>query len=172
MSRQNPTVVAKSGWNWKRWILVGVGSFVVLLFIVGIFAGDSDEEITSTTFPTSSDTRTSINCQTPANEVVEAIASTLTSTGPSFLRGAQAVLSKDFKSVYFLAADIQAAGLESDGDITVWATGRIDTLTWVAAANSFAREFTDLGSAGLSDRFNPNDNELAEAKLCDQQLDL
>jgi len=89
-----------------------------------------------------------LKCEAAGNDIVAAIASSLTAQDPSSLRGAQAVKSLHYENAWFIGADIQAPGLEGSRDIGVWATGDNTNLTWLAWVNEVAEEFSDLGGAG------------------------
>jgi hypothetical protein len=106
-------------------------------------------------------------CEPVPPDVVAGIEEGLTMTGGT-LRGAQAVRSGDFEQVWFVAADIQAAGLEGNSDIAVWAMNDISApgAGLTIAVNGIAKEFSDWGAADQSDRFTPDDDGIAEAEQC------
>jgi hypothetical protein len=86
-----------------------------------------------------------------------AIATGLTTSGRGKLRSAKAALAdkdEDFRGVdmqvYLVSADIQAPGLEGDGDIATWAVTRSLDPTetgLILAVDSIAKEFSTWGEA-------------------------
>lgn len=103
-------------------------------------------------------------CEPVAREVAAGIAEGLTVQGGGSLRNVQAVKSNDFNDVWFVAADLEGAGLDGTDDIGVWATNSITRVASIFAADSVAKEFSDWGDAG--GRFKPDDDGMAEARMC------
>ncbi len=86
--------------------------------------------------------------------------------GGGSLRSAQVVRSADFNSAYFVAADIQGAGLEGPHDIGVWVTNRLDG-RGAFSVNGHANEFSDWGDGGQTDAaFSMSDDGASEAEDC------
>lgn len=89
-------------------------------------------------------------CEVPVLNLVDGISTGLTAHGDASLRGARAVRSADFERVWFVAADIQAPGLEGDDEIAVWAvTGDVTSYKWsglITSASGRARQFSDWGT--------------------------
>lgn len=87
----------------------------------------------------------SLRCQRVAPKVVGAISTGINTSGIR-LRGARAVRSGDYKRFYFVAADLQGAGLTGKDDIAVWATNRIADYGSIFSADAVASEFSDWGN--------------------------
>jgi len=76
-----------------------------------------------------------------SSEKLQAIESGLNYSGGS-LREGWAVKSKDFKSVYFIAAEMDGPGFEGDGDIGLWSSNSLDN-GMIMSINHMAQEFSD-----------------------------
>jgi hypothetical protein len=97
------------------------------------------------------------DCLDVPRATVAGIASGLTTSGRGRLRSAKAALAdkgEDFRGVempvYLVSADIQAPGLEGDGDIATWAVTRSLEATETGltlAVDSIAKEFSTWGEA-------------------------
>ena len=75
--------------------------------------------------------------------LVNAIRSGVTAQGGASLRYAQAVKSADFSSLYFVSADIQAAGLEGSDDVATWATNRLRVGGLIYSVDAVANKYSD-----------------------------
>ena len=89
-------------------------------------------------------------CENVSDAYVQDLASGITLPGIS-LRDAQAVRSKDYKQIWFVAADIEGPGLSGPNQIGIWST---DSLVAVSisggandlyAVNDLARQYTEWG---------------------------
>jgi hypothetical protein len=111
----------------------------------------------------------SIECVTPDPTLVDAIAEGLTTDGEGTLRDAQAVRSDDFDNVWMVAAELDAPGLEADGDIGVWSVGggveSIADASGIFAVDGIAKEFSDWG-ADTDDAPSISDHGVDEAREC------
>lgn len=75
------------------------------------------------------------------------IADGLTTRGTGTLRDAWAVKSDDPEG-YLISADIQAPGLEGEGDVATWSRSGADLNSGlIFAVDSVAREFSEWGAA-------------------------
>jgi hypothetical protein len=85
--------------------------------------------------------------------IVGAIAAGIDFTTSAEPRGAQAVKSGDFETVWFVAADLEGPGLDGEGDIGVWATNNIELagMGTIMAVNEVAQDFTDWPDADSTD---------------------
>lgn len=106
-------------------------------------------------------------CEPVDDALVSAIGEGLTVDGGS-LRNARAAKSGDHQEVWFVAADIQAGGLEGPGDIGVWATNSLTAGEGlVYSVDEVAKELSDWGDGGQTDaRLSANDDGAQEAKGC------
>lgn len=144
-----------------------------MLAILALGAGacegsDSKPKVQGTTEPTTTQPTTSIvievgrSCMPVPHAVVKAIESGLTVQGGGKLRGAYAVKSRDFSSVYFISAEIQGPGLENNGDIGTWATNRLEVGGLIYTVDSVAQEFSDWGHGDKTDAQLSMDDDGAE----------
>jgi hypothetical protein len=86
-------------------------------------------------------------CEKVPKSLVRAIESGLTVQGGGQLKGAKAVKSNDFESVYYVSAELQGPGLEGSGDIATWATNSLKAGEGlILAADAVAKEFSDWGA--------------------------
>ena len=107
------------------------------------------------------------HCQNVPKAVVKAIRTGLTVEGGGSLRSVQAVKSKDFKSVYFVSADIEGPGLEGTDDVATWATNRLKVGGLIYSVNEVAKEFSDWGDGGETDaQFSMDDHGAEESQVC------
>ena len=107
-------------------------------------------------------------CVTPHPDIVTEIASFLDLEGKATLRGAQAVRTRDYERVWFVAADIQAPGLEGSDDVFVWATQSVDQMgSWInsvrGGSETVSKWPNDYG-------FTTADDGAREAKECTREL--
>lgn len=172
------------------------GGIVVLLLVIGAIAGggsedDGDPEPTPTTVaqaaptqapeptvaatvepPTDAPTEEPVadsRCEPVDDALVTALGEGLTVEGGS-LRHAQAVKSSDYEEVWFVAADIQADGLEGSDDIGIWATNSLTMGEGIVySVDEVAKEFSDWGDGGQTDaQLSANDDGAQEARGCVQ----
>jgi hypothetical protein len=64
---------------------------------------------------------------------------------PLSYEGGFVVRSRDFKSVYFVSADLQGPGLNGKGEIATWATNKLRVGGLIYSADAVARAFFDWG---------------------------
>lgn len=84
-------------------------------------------------------------CLTVKPELVEMIESGATADGGGHLvnASARAVKSDDYKNVYMIAAELQAAGLEGKGDIGLWFSNSLEVGEgMIFSVNPLATEFS------------------------------
>lgn len=99
--------------------------------------------------------------------ILRAIEEGLTVSGGGSLRNGRAVRSRDFERAYFVAAEIQGAGMEGRGDIGVWVTNRLNEARGFFSVNGSANEFSDWGDGGRTDAaFSMSDDGASEAEEC------
>ena len=91
----------------------------------------------------------------------------LTASGGGTLRDAYAVKSSDFSKVWFIAAEMDFAGGEGDGEIGVWATNDLEPVVGFFSVNGLALEFTDWADGPSSDaQLSMRDDGASEAEEC------
>jgi hypothetical protein len=143
-------------------------AFVALLLAAcgGTETAESDNR-TESPQATAAPTTVTGRCEKVSSAVLNAIAEGLTVTGGGTLRGGYAVKSKDFSKVYMVAADIQGTGMESTGEIGVWATNSLDGTGLIFAVDGLAKEFSDWGHGDTTDaNITLSSDGVAEAKEC------
>jgi hypothetical protein len=142
----------------KILVVVVVGGLSIVL---SISACGSDDEAATTATPETTraegETRTAQEepppdeaqggeCLKVPEEVVRGIETGLTTSGQGRLRNAWMVKSADPEG-YLISADIQASGLEGDGDIATWSrTGSDINSGLIFAVDGVAREFSEWGA--------------------------
>lgn len=141
------------------------------LYLLGKLAGGN-----SAPTPASTVKQVSSRCYSAPQELTQVLETGLTAQGSESLRNAYAVRSNDYENVWFVAADIQAPGLEESKDVGVWATNGLElkdgSLTYlngsIIAADGIAREFSTWGTAGdFSERtFSRSDDGFEEVIDC------
>lgn len=131
-------------------IIAGVlGGLVVLMIIVTATNGDKKQENNTAQEPEKA--QTASRCEDVPAVIISGYESGFNTKGLT-LRNAKAVESKDFASAYFVSADIQGAGLESNEDIATFFTDSIEgTGGLVMSANNVAKEFFDFPDAATTD---------------------
>jgi hypothetical protein len=92
----------------------------------------------------------------------------LTAAGGGTMRNGWAVKSSDFSKVWFLAAEMDFAGAEGDGEIGVWAVNDLTPFYGtIFSVNSFALEFTNWGNGpATSAQISMSDDGASEAEAC------
>jgi hypothetical protein len=112
---------------------------VLLASVAVLVVGCTGE---STSAPQGEPARTSGEETTPVEETTME-----TVQGGGQLKGAKAVKSNDFESVYYVSAELQGPGLEGSGDIATWATNSLKAGEGlILAADAVAKEFSDWGA--------------------------
>jgi len=106
-------------------------------------------------------------------KLLRSIETGLTTEGKGTLRDGQAVRSKDYDKVWFVAAELDASGLEGDGDIAVWGTNedpsKGSSSGLIIRADGLSAEFSDWGSfvgEGSDLDLQVTDEGVQEAKDC------
>lgn len=154
-------------------IIIGVVALFVLVAILGSL-GESDEESSSSQTeaapgtmsnpPPVSEPVKDSRCQVPPAALMAAIASGLSKvSGGGTLRDAAAVRSDDFKSAYFVSAEIDGPGIEDDGDVGTWVTNRLEEPGLIYSVNAVAKSFSDWGDGGRTDASFSMSDDGAEA---------
>ena len=118
------------------------------------------------------------HCKKVSDALLDAIATGLTTDGRGSLGDGFAVRSRDFEKVWMVAADIDAPSMNGPDEIAVWATNsRPDTgiggIGLIAAADAFAKEFSDWGEAaneGSALHMTGMEHGIDQAKRCVQEL--
>jgi hypothetical protein len=132
-------------------------SVALLLFAASACGGDGGGEASPTE-------QASSRCMDVPPDLVNGIETGLTPSGGGTLRNAQAVKSDDFKRVWFISAEIDASGMEGDGDIATWAkSGPLavgDGL--IMSVDSLAQEFSDWGPGDTTDAHVTMDDDGAQ----------
>lgn len=141
-----------------------LGAVVLVFILIGVLAPSEEESngneaapqtTTATAEAPATATEPDAECLDVPRATVRAIASGLTTQGRGSLRSAAAARAEtdeDFRGfempLYLVSADIQAAGLQGDGDIATW----VLTHSLVAgdglilAVDSVAKEFSEWGA--------------------------
>jgi len=90
-------------------------------------------------------------CLDVPRPLVNAIRSGPSVEGGGSLRYAQAVKSNDFPSVYFVSADIEAAGLDESDDVATWATNRLGVGGLIYSVDPLANKFSNWADGWMTD---------------------
>ncbi len=95
-------------------------------------------------------------CEKVGADLADLLERHLTAGGESSLRGLQAVRSDDFEAVWFVAGDLEAPGLDGDGDVATWSvSGAIEDgyagQRVVLSVDAVAAEFSDWFEAETTD---------------------
>jgi hypothetical protein len=143
---------------------VAIGVTVAFFILVGISAALDPKTSGSVATPTSG--APSSRCLAVSTQKLESILP-LTASGGGTLRDAWAVKSSDFSKVWFIAAEMDFAGGEGDGEIGVWATNDLEPVVGFFSVNSLALEFTDWADGPSSDaQLSMSDDGASEAEEC------
>ena len=86
-----------------------------------------------------------IACEEVGPALTQALATSLTVQGGGTIRGARAVRSNRHINAYYVAAEIDGPGLESAGDVGLWATNNLTDPDLLYSVDNVAREFSSLG---------------------------
>jgi hypothetical protein len=149
-----------------RLVVVGCVVLVILAGCGGTETAESDDR-TESPQATAAPTTVVGRCEKVSSAVLNAIAEGLTVTESGTLRNGYAVKSKDFSKVYMVAADIQGAGMEGNGEVGVWATNSLDGTGLIFAVDGFAKEFSDWGHGDTTDaNITASSDGVSEAKEC------
>lgn len=182
--------------GWPLWVQILIG--LVLLFILIPTSDDDQTEEQPVAVQTAADAQDSpepspspeeesddppgdavedsgpgAECIPVSKSLLSAIETGLTVDGGSLRSKAFAVRSSDFEKVWMVAAELDAPGLQSLGDVAVWATNgdprKPGGTGLIIRANGIAEEFSDWGEAaqpGSSADFSAADQGVAEATRC------
>lgn len=72
-----------------------------------------------------------------------------------WLRGARAVRSRDFKSAYFVSAEVEGRGRDGSGDIATWLTYGLGTKRRYFPGYAVGRLANELSMAGAAEAYSP-----------------
>ena len=113
------------------------------------------------------DSESSTRCKPASRAKLDDITSGLT-VDKGQLRNGVVVRSNDFESVFFIAAELDAPGLEGAGDIGVWASNRADgSEGTIFAVDGIANEFSEWPDGRRTDAEMSIANDGAdEARSC------
>lgn len=110
-------------------------------------------------------------CEVPGRQLVDLLSGALTVKGGGSLRFAAAVRSRDYESVYFVAADVQGPGIDGPNDVAVWATTRLDGSGTFLSVDAVAKGFSSLPDASKTDaHLSLSDDGVDEARKCSKAL--
>lgn len=150
--------VSKPGRRWWKPEVGGCGGCLVLVVLLGVLiavlgdpGGDTSGPVATSSSSGSSGSQAS-RCESVPASMVAVLEDALTVQGGGAISEAAAVRSGSFERLYFVAAEIQGAGLEGSGDVGVWASNRLKGgagLTF--SVNAMAEEFSQFGPGGRTD---------------------
>jgi hypothetical protein len=147
--------------------LAGLGCAALMLAACGGTETAENNNRTQSPQVTASPTTVVGRCEQVSSALLNAIAEGLTVTGGGTLRNGYAVKSDDFSKVYMVAADIQGVGMESDGEVGVWATNSLDGSGLIFAVDGLAKEFSDWVHGDTTDaNITQSSDGVSEAKNC------
>jgi hypothetical protein len=147
--------------------VAGLACAVLMVAACGGTETAESDNRTESPQATAAPTTVTGRCEKVSSALLNAIAEGLTVTGSGTLRNGYAVKSKDFSKVYMVAADIQGAGMEGNGEVGVWATNSLDATGLIFAVNGLAKEFSDWGHGDTTDaNITLSSDGVAEAKEC------
>ena len=154
---------------------LAIGASVLLFVAIGVVApADTRPFIGTDPTPGTSSKPTPNESSAPSNRCVAVSAAKLesmlplTAAGGGTLRNGWAVVSADYSKVWFLAAEMDFAGAEGNGEIGVWAVNDLAPYYGtIFSVNSFALEFTDWGNGpATSAQISMSDDGASEAEAC------
>jgi hypothetical protein len=155
---------------------LAIGASVVLFVAIGVVAPASSRTGDGGTDPTpgASSKPTPNESSAPSDRCVAVSVAKLesmlplTAAGGGTLRNGWAVVSTDYSKVWFLAAEMDFAGAEGNGEIGVWAVNDLAPYYGtIFSVNSFALEFTDWGNGpATSAQLSMSDDGASEAEAC------
>ncbi|MBI5414848.1 hypothetical protein HZA38_05040 [Candidatus Peregrinibacteria bacterium] len=90
-------------------------------------------------------------CEEVPLVVVSNLEDGLNIQGGGSLKGAKAVKSNEFSSVYFVSADLDGLGLEGTNDIATFAVNSLDGTGLMFSVSNVAGAFSDWGSGENTD---------------------
>ena len=108
-------------------------------------------------------------CEEVSQAMLNLIEDQLTVDGGGSLRNGFAVKSEDYENVYMIAADIQGAGLDGDGQVGVWAANSLEPQgsLIILAVDGLAKEFSDWPDGDQTDaQLSLVDDGVDEARDC------
>jgi hypothetical protein len=147
--------------------VAGLACAVLMVAACGGTETAESDNRTESPQATAAPTTVTGRCEKVSSALLNAIAEGLTVTGSGTLRNGYAVKSKDFSKVYMVAADIQGAGMEGNGEVGVWATNSLDATGLIFAVNGLAKEFSEWGHGDTTDaNITLSSDGVAEAKEC------
>lgn len=151
--------------NLKRAVGVSFGLFVLILIAGALLGsgGDTHGKAASKAPRAATDRCTSVP---PA--LVDQIATFIKPETGATLRGAQAVRSKDYQQLWFVAADLEGPGLDGDDQIVLVPIAQLTAGDGhLFGVGGFAKEFTDLRRGEKSSfHFSYTDEGVHEAESC------
>ena len=126
------------------WIVLGV---IGLGFVSAVLSPSDTSTGSSTPLEDIQDAPqpTSIACEELGPALTEALATSLTVQGGGTIRSARAARSDAHERAYYVTAEIDGPGLESTGDVGLWATNSLTDPGLIFSVNSMAREFSSWG---------------------------
>ena len=108
-----------------------------------------------------------IACEEVGPALTEALATSLTVQGGGTIRGARAVRSNRHNNAYYVAAEIDGPGLESAGDVGLWATNSLTDPDLLYTVDNVARAFSSLGDGrSTPSAFSASDPGAVAALAC------
>ena len=163
---------AKSNNSKTLYIVIGV---VLFLLVAGILVATLSSKGTKTTTNTKTTSKAPEPTTTPKvasrcidvpKTAIDSIQSGYGTTGLT-ITNSKAVQSKDFNKVYFVAAEVDGAGLEGKGDVAVFATNSLEPFGMVDSVNATAKAYFVFPDASKSDaKITINDDGVNEAIKC------
>jgi hypothetical protein len=163
-SEPNQTPSENASHKTSRNVWIGIGSLAVILLAFGWSCrGDSES---SGSADSASDVAPSSDCVSVSAAMMDAVASGAQDRTGLMPVAAAAVKSPDFSSVYFVAMEFSATGI--DNQVGVWATNSLtpgDGL--ILSASSMAKEFTVWPDAAATDAaISAGDPGIRAAEAC------
>ena len=148
--------------RFSRKIAIGVTAAVFVLLAISSALNPKTSGSVATPTPGADESR----CLAVSAAKIESILP-LTAFGGGTLRDAYAVKSLDYSKVWFIAAEMDFAGGEGDGEIGVWATNDLEPVVGFYSVNFVALEFTDWADGPKSDaQLSMSDDGASEAEEC------
>ena len=154
---------------------LAIGASVILFVAIGVVAPAGTRPfVDADPTPGTSSKPTPNNSSAPSNRCVAVSAAKLesmlplTAAGGGTLRNGWAVVSADYSKVWFLAAEMDFAGGEGNGEIGVWAVNDLAPYYGtIFSVNTFALEFTSWGNGpATSAQLSMSDDGASEAEAC------
>jgi hypothetical protein len=146
---------------------------LLLAFAAGCGGDDSDTVGATETKPADDLAAATIDprCSIVPPVIVKTLERGLKKSGQRSLRFAQSIKSRDFGSVYFVAADVEGKGLGGADDVGVWAMNNLTFGGVVFAVNAVAKELSEFGDGAKFDPKLTMKNEGAElSRRCTESI--